>query len=199
MPRPTLYEQLRRLRIRKGYSQQDLGDKWHKSQSWIALLEKGGLERDLERKYLTLLEDLPPSRKRTGGGEQKVGRLRDRVSRGESPQDVRGEPLDPAFDHVASLPPDSDWVMRAVSRTARDTEIGFLYDPIREVYGLVGFHRINGTIKRGRIISFEEQYDESASRALEAFAHDTFKETASMQEFSAFDDGVLADDEPVSH
>jgi transcriptional regulator with XRE-family HTH domain len=168
MARPRLFEQARKLRLEKGLTQRDAARMLGKSQSYISLLETGQCTLDEERDYLERISKRRANRQRTAGGLRKAGRLRER---GVPESAFRGEPLDPGFDHAATLPNGDRWVIFGVCRTAPDTELAFLFDTHTNQFGLVGFHRIDGVVKRGRIIAISAEHDPAASLALGAFAN----------------------------
>jgi hypothetical protein len=108
----------------------------------------------------------------------------------------RGEPIKREFDHAATLPQNERWSIIGLCRTAPDTELAFLFHEELEIFGLAGFHLINGELKRGRIITITEEYDTAASVALEAFAEANIvaDDDEALDALSASDDGLLADD-----
>jgi len=199
-----LYEQAKRLRIEKGLTQADVAKHFKKSPAWVSLLENGKVSLDEEREYLRWLEGRRARRQRTPGGDFKVGRLRHPPVK---PSAVRGEPLNPAFNHAESLPPGDTWEILAITRTSPSTELAFLFNPKTDAFGMAGFHQIGTTIRRGAIIPFTEQYDDAASTALEAFANSNFdfgesescESSGESLEQLVHDGGILADDLAASH
>lgn len=72
MPRPTLREQARKIRLAKGLSQSEAARILGKSLSYVVRLEQGDFTRDEERAYRDRLATSRKSHRRTPGGAQKV-------------------------------------------------------------------------------------------------------------------------------
>ena len=113
----------------------------------------------------------------------------------------------PGFDYLETLPQTGSWTIEAICRSSSDGELAFLYDENADQFGIVGFHLVDGTLKRGRIIVISEHYAENCDIALEAFANGEFaddsddkvdddeNDAASLD----YDDGILADEEQQRH
>lgn len=198
MARPALYEQAKSIRLNKGLTQAEAAKRFGKSQSTVANIESGNRGLDDEREYLNMLKRTRPSRKRTPGGDLKAGRLRERHI---AARRYQGERLLPQFkypeDYQATLPvsPEDDgWKIVGICRASKDTEIGFAFEGASQRWGLMGFHLINGQIKRGRIIVIDEEYDPAVELALDALSRGDFDEDdAGSQEI--IDDGILSDND----
>jgi len=163
-------------------------------------LEADDRSRDELRDYLDALEKAA-IQSRTPGGRFKAGRAL-RPSRSYDPTKFRGEPLMPTVnDYAATLPAGSQWRILSICRTAPEAELAFLYEDATNCYGLVGFHRIGDSVKRGVIIPIAQEYDDAINAALEAFAAGDM-DVNNEEELPAdaiIDDGLLADDEGTAH
>lgn len=100
----------------------------------------------------------------------------------------------PGFDYAATLPQSASWAIEAICRSSSDTEIAFLFDEIADRFGIVGFHLVDGTVKRGRIISISEEYSEACDVAFEAFANG---ELLSEDESEIEPDSLTSDDDGI--
>ncbi len=204
MPRrpgaPTLGERARKVRITRGLTQHEAGGLIGKSQAYVSQLEKN-LHPDEVHAYLNALRNAS-SKARTAGGLYKAGRARGPQNGLVDPTTFRGEALQRGFDHAAALPKGRGWRIIAICRTAPKTELAFLRQQVEEgssVFGIVGFHLVDGEMKRSRVIRVTEEYDEAASAALVAFAEDSIGSEDGGDdedaEDNSADDDFLADDE----
>ncbi len=196
-PRP-LFERCRILRVDKRLSQYDAARMFGRSQAFISLLEQGHRTKD-EREYLKMLQKADDKRKRTPSGALTAGSKAARAARAARSRPGMPnwrESLLPKFDYAATLPQGAHWEIVRISRTASDTEFAFLYDEESRNYGLVGFHLIDGDLKRGRIIPITPEYAQTVGFDLAFFAKGFELEDDAPPESD--DDGLLADDVPDS-
>jgi transcriptional regulator with XRE-family HTH domain len=194
---PTLGARARQQRISKGLTQLDAGELIGKSQAYVSQLEKDLRSREELHEYRHALSNAP-SQQRTAGGRHKAGRAPRSVDGFVDPATFRGEPLKPGFDYAATFRGDAGWEIIGICRTAADTELAFLFNKEHDIFGIVGFHRVGGELKRGRIIAITTDYDDAVSEALEAFANGNIDmdedDDDATDDHVLSDDGLLADD-----
>jgi transcriptional regulator with XRE-family HTH domain len=66
----------RELRLRKGYTQSEIGERFNCSAATISAIEQGKASVHVFTDYLVALGIAPNARKRTPGGDKRVGRRR---------------------------------------------------------------------------------------------------------------------------
>jgi transcriptional regulator with XRE-family HTH domain len=189
--------ELREIREQLGMSQYEAAKLIGKSQTYVSRFERGQGKPSERSAYLSALKAKAATLTERGLRIAKGGFLvlgpRGTPARRASAA-VRNDRLDPQFDYTGSLPSGANWTIAGEVRSAPDDEIAVVFDHSSGSVGLVGFHLIDGSVRRGRVIKITKEYAALVSGLLGDLVRGELEvpPAAAVRQ----DDGLLANDFP---